>query len=81
MSMACCEAAKRRQVCKDEQLPERENTTCQSGAIQIEHSTEAQTDLTMNDLAALEHDCQQRLNDVQETNKHQILSNTRRSEE
>lgn len=69
--MARYESAKKRRMCKDEQSPERENAICQYDAIQIEHSTEVQcqTDLTMNNLAELEHDCQQRLNEIHKYKK------------
>lgn len=58
-------------MCKNEQSPERENAICQSDAIQIEHSAEVQcqTDLTINNLAALERGCQQRLNEIHKYKK------------
>ena len=58
------EAAKRRQRCKDKQetgndlLSENKSVAVQT--VIMSHSVEDQTDFTMVDLAALEHDCQTR---------------------
>ena len=68
LSMTRYEAAKRRQRCKDKQetgndlLSENKSVAVQT--VITSHSVEVQTDFTMVDLAALEHDCQQRLNEI-----------------
>ena len=77
------EAAKRRQQYRDEQACKTkvhntddsnlEIANCQSIAVQcdiISQSVEVQTDLTMADLAALEHECQQRLNEMHLLKEH-----------
>ena len=70
------EAAKRRRECNDTKAVESsidgnlDEESSNSVTVQCDTggsgscSVEVQTDLTMNDLAALEHDCQQRLNEV-----------------
>ena len=87
LSMTRYEAAKRRQRCKDKQetgndlLSENKSVAVQT--VITSHSVEVQTDFTMVDLAALEHDCQQRLNEIhtlkEQTNR--VISNASKSEE
>ena len=89
ISMTRYEAAKRECKCNDEKATESSicnihdnldeeclnpvTVQCDTGETGS-CSVEVKTDLTMNDLAALEHDCQQRLNEVythtQRMNKH-----------
>ena len=76
ISMTRYEAAKRRRKCSDAKAAESniddnlDEECSNSVTVQCDTggtgscSVEVQTDLTMNDLAALEHDCQQRLNEV-----------------
>ena len=75
------EAAKRRRKCKDKQETGDdlllENEHLQSVAVQtgvMSHSVEVQTDFTMVDLAALERDCQQRLNELHTLKEQKVIS-------